>query len=63
MDPTFEYQMVPLGPGQFSPETLTSPLGVVHKLQTLVIRNMLKMGESRDMSRIHIALQGYTQGK
>ncbi len=33
-------------------------LGVVHKLQTLVIQNMLIMGESRDMSRIYIELQG-----
>ena len=33
-------------------------LGVVHKLHTLVIQNMLTMGESRDMSRIYIALQG-----
>ncbi len=33
-------------------------LGVVHKLQTLVIQNMLIIGESRDMSRIYIALQG-----
>ncbi len=32
-------------------------LGVVHKLQILVIQNMLTMGESRDMSRIYIALQ------
>ncbi len=30
----------------------------VHKLQTLVIQNMLMMGESRDMSGIYIALQG-----
>ena len=28
------------------------------KLHTLVIQNMLTMGESRDMSRIYIALQG-----
>ena len=34
-------------------------LGVVHKLQTLAIQNILTMGESRDMSRIYIALQGY----
>ncbi len=34
-------------------------LGVVHKLQTLVIQNMLIMGESRDMSRIYIALKGH----
>ena len=33
-------------------------LGVVHKLHTLVIQNMLTIGESRDMSRIYIALQG-----
>ena len=33
-------------------------LGVVHKLQSLVIQNMLTMGESRDMSRIYISLQG-----
>ena len=32
--------------------------GVVHKLHALVIQNMLTMGESRDMSRIYIALQG-----
>ena len=31
---------------------------VVHRLQMLLIQNMLIMGESRDMSRIHIALQG-----
>ncbi len=36
-------------------------LGVVHKLQMLAIQNMLIMGESRDMSRIYIALQGYFQ--
>ena len=29
-------------------------LRLVHKLQTLVIQNMLMMGESRDMSRIYI---------
>ncbi len=34
-------------------------LGVLHKLQMLVIQNILSMGESRDMSRIYIALQGY----
>ena len=35
-------------------------LGVVHKLQTLVIQNML-IGESWDMSRIYIPLQGCPQ--
>ena len=28
-------------------------LGVVHKLQTLVIQNMLIMGEARDMSAVN----------
>ena len=32
--------------------TVTIYLGVVHKLQTLMIQNMLIIGESRDMSRI-----------
>ena len=39
--------------------SLTIYLEVVHKLQTLMIQNMLTKGESRDMSRIYIALQGY----
>ncbi len=35
-------------------------LGVVHKLHTLVMQNIPTIGKSRDMSRIYIALQGYT---